>query len=116
MTDMSRGAGITTPFGFETTAADVIEGTNLSGKRAIVTGGSSGIGVETAARWQARASTSRSRSATQPPDSGPPPTSQPTPATRRSTLAASTSPTPLRSRTSSPPGTERSTLSSTTPA
>jgi NAD(P)-dependent dehydrogenase (short-subunit alcohol dehydrogenase family) len=39
---------ITTPFGFDSTAADVIAGIDLSGKRAIVTGGSSGIGVETA--------------------------------------------------------------------
>lgn len=38
---------ITTPFGFESTAANVIEGIDLTGKRAIVTGGGSGIGVET---------------------------------------------------------------------
>ena len=34
-------------FGFETTALEVVEGVDLSGKRAIVTGGASGIGVET---------------------------------------------------------------------
>jgi NAD(P)-dependent dehydrogenase (short-subunit alcohol dehydrogenase family) len=45
---------ITTPFGFESTAAEVIEGIDLSGRSAIVTGGSSGIGVETA-RQLARA-------------------------------------------------------------
>ena len=39
---------ITTPFGFESTAAEVTEGIDLTGKRAIVTGGASGIGVETA--------------------------------------------------------------------
>jgi NAD(P)-dependent dehydrogenase (short-subunit alcohol dehydrogenase family) len=39
---------ITTPFGFHSTAADVIAGVDLAGKRAIVTGGASGIGVETA--------------------------------------------------------------------
>jgi NAD(P)-dependent dehydrogenase (short-subunit alcohol dehydrogenase family) len=39
---------VTTPFGFESTATDVIEGVDLSGKSAIVTGASSGIGVETA--------------------------------------------------------------------
>jgi NAD(P)-dependent dehydrogenase (short-subunit alcohol dehydrogenase family) len=36
-------------FGFETTALEVVEGVDLSGKRAIVTGGASGIGIPTAA-------------------------------------------------------------------
>ncbi|HET7665069.1 MAG TPA: SDR family NAD(P)-dependent oxidoreductase [Mycobacterium sp.] len=39
---------IKTPFGFSSTAAEVVAGVDLSAKRAIVTGGSSGIGVETA--------------------------------------------------------------------
>src|SRR6202171_5730874 len=39
---------ITTPFGFSSTAADVIAGVVRACKRAIVTGASSGIGVETA--------------------------------------------------------------------
>ncbi|MDT5340696.1 MAG: hypothetical protein QOD90_6201 [Mycobacterium sp.] len=39
---------ITTPFGFDSTAAEVIAGIDLSGRRAIVTGASSGIGIETA--------------------------------------------------------------------
>ena len=39
---------ITTPFGFHSTAAEVAEGIDLTGKRAIVTGAASGIGVETA--------------------------------------------------------------------
>jgi len=39
---------ISTPFGFHSTAQAVIEGVDLSGKRAIVTGGAAGIGVETA--------------------------------------------------------------------
>jgi NAD(P)-dependent dehydrogenase (short-subunit alcohol dehydrogenase family) len=39
---------IKTPFGFTSTAAEVLAGVELSGKRAIVTGASSGIGVETA--------------------------------------------------------------------
>jgi len=41
-------ARITTPFGFRSTAQEVVEGIDLSGKRAIVTGAGSGIGVETA--------------------------------------------------------------------
>jgi NAD(P)-dependent dehydrogenase (short-subunit alcohol dehydrogenase family) len=39
---------ITTPFGFHSTAAEVIDGIDLSGTRAVVTGGASGIGIETA--------------------------------------------------------------------
>jgi NAD(P)-dependent dehydrogenase (short-subunit alcohol dehydrogenase family) len=39
---------IMTPFGFRSTAAEVVAGVDLSGKRAIVTGASSGIGIETA--------------------------------------------------------------------
>src|ERR1700755_3404371 len=37
-----------TPFSRPSTAADVIDGVDLSGKTAIVTGASSGIGIETA--------------------------------------------------------------------
>jgi NAD(P)-dependent dehydrogenase (short-subunit alcohol dehydrogenase family) len=39
---------ITTPFNAESTAAEVIAGIDLTGRRAIVTGGASGIGIETA--------------------------------------------------------------------
>jgi NAD(P)-dependent dehydrogenase (short-subunit alcohol dehydrogenase family) len=39
---------ITTPFGAKSTAAEVVAGVDLTGKRAIVTGGASGIGLETA--------------------------------------------------------------------
>ncbi|WUH89436.1 SDR family NAD(P)-dependent oxidoreductase [Streptomyces sp. NBC_00433] len=39
---------ITTPFGAESTAAEVLAGVDLSGRRAVVTGASSGIGAETA--------------------------------------------------------------------
>jgi len=42
---MSR---ITTPFDHDSAAAQVIAGVDLSGRRAVVTGGASGIGVETA--------------------------------------------------------------------
>jgi NAD(P)-dependent dehydrogenase (short-subunit alcohol dehydrogenase family) len=41
-------ARITTEYGDRTTALEVVEGIDLSGKRAIVTGAASGIGVETA--------------------------------------------------------------------
>lgn len=39
---------ILTKFGFETTAGEVVDGIDLSGKRMIITGGSSGLGIETA--------------------------------------------------------------------
>ena len=39
---------ITTQVGFRSTAAEVVRGVDLSGKRTIVTGGGSGIGLETA--------------------------------------------------------------------
>ena len=39
---------IRTPFGAITTAMQVVAGVDLRGKRAIVTGSASGIGVETA--------------------------------------------------------------------
>jgi NAD(P)-dependent dehydrogenase (short-subunit alcohol dehydrogenase family) len=42
---MSR---ITTPFNAQSTAGEVIAGVDLTGKRAVVTGGASGIGLETA--------------------------------------------------------------------
>jgi NAD(P)-dependent dehydrogenase (short-subunit alcohol dehydrogenase family) len=42
------GERITTPFGAQSTAMEVVEGVEIDGARAIVTGGSSGIGLETA--------------------------------------------------------------------
>jgi NAD(P)-dependent dehydrogenase (short-subunit alcohol dehydrogenase family) len=39
---------ITTPFGAQSTAADIITDVDLAGRRAVVTGASSGIGAETA--------------------------------------------------------------------
>ncbi|MGH9136186.1 MAG: SDR family NAD(P)-dependent oxidoreductase [Acidimicrobiales bacterium] len=39
---------VTTPFGAQSTAAEVISGVDLAGRRAIVTGAASGIGAETA--------------------------------------------------------------------
>jgi NAD(P)-dependent dehydrogenase (short-subunit alcohol dehydrogenase family) len=39
---------ITTPFGAESTAAQVAAGVDLTARRAVVTGGASGIGIETA--------------------------------------------------------------------
>src|SRR3982074_3638417 len=43
-----KGNRVTTRFGAKSTAAEVIEGIDLTGRRAVVTGGASGIGVETA--------------------------------------------------------------------
>jgi NAD(P)-dependent dehydrogenase (short-subunit alcohol dehydrogenase family) len=45
---MTAATRVTTPFGSDSTAADVIDGVDLTGRRAVVTGGASGIGVETA--------------------------------------------------------------------
>jgi NAD(P)-dependent dehydrogenase (short-subunit alcohol dehydrogenase family) len=45
---MTAHPRITTPFTCESTVADVLTGVNLTGKRAIVTGGAAGIGAETA--------------------------------------------------------------------
>jgi NAD(P)-dependent dehydrogenase (short-subunit alcohol dehydrogenase family) len=42
------GARVTSPFGFESTATDVVAGLDLHGRRALITGAASGIGVETA--------------------------------------------------------------------
>ena len=39
---------ITTPFNRDSTAAEVLAGVNLTGQRAVGTGGASGIGIETA--------------------------------------------------------------------
>lgn len=48
MTNDSTGPMITTPFDAGSTATEVVAGIDLTGRRAVVTGGSSGIGVETA--------------------------------------------------------------------
>ncbi|MDX3524998.1 SDR family NAD(P)-dependent oxidoreductase [Streptomyces sp. ID05-39B] len=45
---MTTSTRITTPFHAGSTAADVIAGTDLTGRRAVVTGAASGIGVKTA--------------------------------------------------------------------
>lgn len=39
---------MTTPFGFASTAADVLDGIDLRGQRVLITGGASGLGFETA--------------------------------------------------------------------
>ena len=48
MIEVTANPLIRTPFGFSSTAAEVIEGVDLSGRRAVVTGATSGIGRETA--------------------------------------------------------------------
>jgi NAD(P)-dependent dehydrogenase (short-subunit alcohol dehydrogenase family) len=45
---MAEHGPITTPFGSDSTAAEVVAGVDLAGRRAVVTGASSGIGIETA--------------------------------------------------------------------
>jgi NAD(P)-dependent dehydrogenase (short-subunit alcohol dehydrogenase family) len=45
---MTATTPITTPFTAQSTAAEVLHGIDLTGRRVIVTGGASGIGVETA--------------------------------------------------------------------
>lgn len=50
-------SALTTPFGFSSTAAEVAAGIDLTGRRAVVTGASSGLGTETARRWAADAIT-----------------------------------------------------------
>jgi NAD(P)-dependent dehydrogenase (short-subunit alcohol dehydrogenase family) len=45
---MTATTRITTPFNAGSTAAEVLAGVDLTGRRAVVTGGASGIGVETA--------------------------------------------------------------------
>jgi NAD(P)-dependent dehydrogenase (short-subunit alcohol dehydrogenase family) len=45
---MTVSTPITTPFGATSTAAEVLDGVDLAGRRIIVTGGASGIGIETA--------------------------------------------------------------------
>ncbi|MER7456452.1 SDR family NAD(P)-dependent oxidoreductase [Micromonospora sp. NPDC126480] len=45
---MTTSTPVRTPFGAESTALEVIQGIDLTGRRAVVTGGGSGIGVETA--------------------------------------------------------------------
>jgi NAD(P)-dependent dehydrogenase (short-subunit alcohol dehydrogenase family) len=45
---MTENGRITTPFGLNSTAAEVVAGVDLTGKSAVVTGAGSGIGVETA--------------------------------------------------------------------
>ncbi|MEU8385896.1 SDR family NAD(P)-dependent oxidoreductase, partial [Streptosporangium sp. NPDC048865] len=45
---MTENTRITTPFSAASTAAEVVDGIDLTGRRAVVTGGASGIGIETA--------------------------------------------------------------------
>ena len=47
MSDNTAQAPIGTGIGYATTADDVLRGVDLTGKRALVTGGYSGIGLET---------------------------------------------------------------------
>jgi NAD(P)-dependent dehydrogenase (short-subunit alcohol dehydrogenase family) len=48
MTTTDTTARIASPFDWSSTASEVVEGVDLTGKRALVTGAASGIGIETA--------------------------------------------------------------------
>ena len=50
---MQTNQRLTTQFGFHSTAQDVTRGVDLAGKRVIVTGGASGIGIETSRAFAA---------------------------------------------------------------
>ena len=106
---------LVTPFGFESTASDVLRGVDLSGKTALVTGANSGIGHETAralasagaavvvaARRDRRAATQRHRSPYRP-------------ATRTSRTSCWTWRTWSRSRVPPPAGVARSFLEKLNP-
>ena len=105
MTNANTTSPITTRFGFDSTAAEVIAGIDLRGKRAIVTGGSSGIGIETARALAERGRRGHARRPRTPtPATGRPPTSPSRPTTPPSTSGGSTSPTRPRSPPSSRAG------------
>jgi Alpha/beta hydrolase domain len=70
---ISKAAQIKTRFGFGSTADEVLSGIDLAGKRIVVTGGSSGIGIETVralARTQAEVTLAVRRIATRRRDLG----------------------------------------------
>ncbi|HTP21037.1 MAG TPA: SDR family NAD(P)-dependent oxidoreductase [Solirubrobacteraceae bacterium] len=112
---MTDDTMIHTGFGAESTIWDVTEGVDLSGRRAIVTGASSGIGIETARALAATGAEVMLAVRDTPPSSGPLSISAARPATRPSGSADSTSPTSTPCTRSSPPGTGRCICSSTTP-
>ena len=99
------------------TAAEVVDGIDLTGKRAIVTGGASGIGVETArALAGAGAEVTLAVRNVEAGRDAPPPTSPRPPATSRCSSPGSTSPTRPPCAAFAPAGRARWTSSSTTRA
>ena len=113
---MSTAERITTEFGWDSTAAEVVEGIDLSGKRVVVTGGASGIGVETARALLAPAC--RNAPAVRDKQAGAATANDiaRTTGTDRATSRRSSSPTSTRCARSRTRGTDRSTCSSTTRA
>ena len=108
---------ISTPFNAESTAAEVVTGIDLNGHRVIVTGGASGIGIETArALAGAGAEVTLGVRNLAARASAPPRISPRPPVTGTSWSRRSTSPTRRRSGRSWPGGTARCTSWSITPA
>ena len=113
----TQGAStMTTRFSAESTALEVVDGVDLSGKRAIVTGASSGIGVETARALAVAGAEVTLAVRDLQAGEAPPRTSTPPPAATTCGSATSTSPARRSSRRSSPTGPARCTSWSTTPA
>ena len=106
---MTSSTPISTPFTGESTAAEVVRGIDLTGRRMIVTGGASGIGVETARALAGAGAEVTLAVRNLAAGKRSPRTSRRRPATSTSLSPHSTWPTRPRSPPSSPRGTDRCT-------